>query len=88
VKAQWFASQQKKRKSRSKIKIMLIVSFYIRGVVHHKFVPQGQTVNGVFSVEVLKRLCECATCTTCIVGRKELDPASRQCILALGAYCA
>jgi hypothetical protein len=33
---------------------MLIVFFYIRGIVHHKFVPQGQTVNAAFYVEVLK----------------------------------
>jgi hypothetical protein len=32
--------------------------FDIRGVVHHEFVPQGQTVNAAFYVEVLKRLCE------------------------------
>jgi hypothetical protein len=31
---------------------------YIRGVVHHEFVPQGQTVNAPFYVDVLKCLCE------------------------------
>jgi hypothetical protein len=46
------------RKSRSKIKSMLIVFFNIRGVVHHDFVPQGQTVNAAFYVEVSKRLRE------------------------------
>lgn len=38
------------------IKIMLIIFFYIRGVIHHEFVPQGQTINAAFYVEVLKRL--------------------------------
>jgi hypothetical protein len=28
-------------------------------VIHHEFVPQGQTVNAAFDVEVLKRLREC-----------------------------
>jgi hypothetical protein len=45
-------------KSRSKIKTMLIVFFYIRGVVHHEYVPAGQTINAEFYVEVLKRLRE------------------------------
>jgi hypothetical protein len=31
----------------------------IREVVHHEFVPQGQTVNAAFYVEVLKSLNEC-----------------------------
>jgi hypothetical protein len=43
--------------SLSKITIMLIGFSLIR-VVHHEFVPQGQTVNATFSVEVLKRLHE------------------------------
>lgn len=45
-------------KSRLKIKIILIVFFDIRGVVHHEFVPADQTVNAKFYVEVLKRLRE------------------------------
>ncbi|GFW16291.1 uncharacterized protein TNCV_4264561 [Trichonephila clavipes] len=35
---------------------MLIVFFDKNGVVHSEFVPEGQTVNGAFYVEVLKRL--------------------------------
>lgn len=49
---------KKPRKSRSKIKTMLIVFFDIRGVVHHEFVPQGQTVNKDFYLTVLRRLRE------------------------------
>jgi [histone H3]-lysine36 N-dimethyltransferase SETMAR len=37
---------------------MLIVFFDIRGVVHHEYVPAGQTVKAKFYVEVLKRLRE------------------------------
>jgi hypothetical protein len=36
--------------------------FYIRGVVHHEFVPRGKTVNAAFYVEVLKRLDERMRC--------------------------
>jgi hypothetical protein len=35
------------------------LAFFIRGVVHHEFVPQGKTVNAAFYVEVLKCLREC-----------------------------
>jgi histone-lysine N-methyltransferase SETMAR len=44
--------------SRSSTKIMLIVFFDIRGIVHREFVPQGQTVNTKFYCDVLRRLRE------------------------------
>lgn len=47
---------KKGRMSKSKVKTMLIVFFDIKGIVHHEFVPPGQTVNAKFYVEVLKRL--------------------------------
>lgn len=47
---------KKCRKSRSKIKVILFVFFYIHGVVYHEFLPEGRTVNAAFYVEVLKRL--------------------------------
>jgi len=37
---------------------MLIVFFDIRGIVHHEFVPEGQTVNAEFYCNVLRRLRE------------------------------
>ncbi|GFY04546.1 nicotinate-nucleotide pyrophosphorylase [Trichonephila clavipes] len=48
--------QKKARMSESRMKPMLIVFFDKNGVVHSKFVPEGQTVNGTFYEEVLKRL--------------------------------
>ncbi|UYV63675.1 NOS1 [Cordylochernes scorpioides] len=46
----------KARMSKSRIKTMIIVFFDIRGIVHCEFVPQGQTVNSAFYLEVLRRL--------------------------------
>jgi hypothetical protein len=50
--------RKKARQVRSNVKSMLIVSFDIQGTVHKEFVPSGQTVNGKFYCEVLKRLRE------------------------------
>lgn len=47
---------KKCRKIQSKIKVMLLVFFDIRGIVHHEYLPEGQTVNSNFYVNVLKRL--------------------------------
>jgi hypothetical protein len=40
------------------MKVMLMVSFYIKGVVHHEFLHQGQTVNRWYYLKVLKCLIE------------------------------
>ena len=40
----------------SKVKVMLIVFFDIEGIVHYEYVPQGQTVNQQFYLQVLNRL--------------------------------
>jgi hypothetical protein len=37
---------------------MLITFFSIMGIVHVKLIPQGQTVNQAYYVEILKRLRE------------------------------
>ena len=42
--------------SKSKIKVMLIAFFDLQRLVHHKFVPQGHTVNQYFYKEVLSCL--------------------------------
>ena len=41
-----------------KSQTMLLTFFDIRGIGHYEFVPTGQTVNQVYYLEVLKRLCE------------------------------
>jgi len=47
---------KKSRIVKSKEKVMLIAFFDIDGVVHHEFVPPGQTVNSHFYVQVLQML--------------------------------
>jgi hypothetical protein len=44
------------RNSKKKIKIMLIIFFDYRGVVHKEFVPEGKTVNAIFYKGVMDRL--------------------------------
>jgi len=45
-------------RSKSRVKTILLTFFDIRGIVHYEFVPNGQTVNQVYYLEVLERLRE------------------------------
>jgi len=60
--AQWKTAnspQPKKfRRSKSRVKTMLLTFFDIRGIVHYELVPTGETVNQVYYLEVLERLRE------------------------------
>jgi len=47
---------KKVRQVRSKVKVMLIIFFDMEGIVHYEYVPQGQTVNQQFYLQVLTRL--------------------------------
>ena len=52
---------KKARQSRSKIKLMLIAFFDVRGIVHMELLPQGQTVNQHIYKEILWHLL-CSVC--------------------------
>ncbi|PNF36801.1 hypothetical protein B7P43_G09634 [Cryptotermes secundus] len=58
--AEWHTSASPKPKKakmrKSKVKTMLIVVFDVKGVVHKEFLPQGQTVNAPYYVNVLQGL--------------------------------
>jgi len=47
---------KKARQVRSKVKLMLIDFFDMENIVRYEYVPQGQTVNQQFYLQVLKRL--------------------------------
>ena len=47
---------KKARMSRSNVKVMLITFFDCKGIIHYEYVPNGQTVNKEFYLEVMKRL--------------------------------
>lgn len=49
---------KKARQSKSKVKVMLTVFFDYEGVVHHEFLPEGQSVNKEYYVAVMRRLRE------------------------------
>ena len=49
---------KKVRRQTSTTKTMIIVFFDARGIVHHEFVPQGQTVNQEVYISVLRRMRE------------------------------
>jgi hypothetical protein len=53
---------KKARQVRSIVKSLLIVSSDIQGIDHKEFVRPGQTVNGKFYCEILKRLRESIRC--------------------------
>ena len=50
--------KKKIRWRKSRVKIILLNFFDIRGIVHYEFVPTRQTVNQVYYLEVLERLRE------------------------------
>ena len=47
---------KKARMSKSKIKVMLIAFFDVRGIVHTEFMPKGHTINQHIYRDVLRRL--------------------------------
>ena len=47
---------KKAKMSKSQIKVMLVVFFDVRGIVHMEFLPQGTTVNQHVYKEILQRL--------------------------------
>jgi len=58
--SQWstssFPQPKKARQVKSNIKTMLVAFFDIDGLVHHEFIPTGQTVNKEFYKIVLQCL--------------------------------
>ena len=49
-------SPRSKKARMSKVKVMLIAFFDVRGIVHKEFLPQGQTINQHIYKDILRRL--------------------------------
>jgi hypothetical protein len=47
---------QKVRMQKSRMKTMLTEFVYAKGIIHHEYVPENQTVNGKYYKKVIKRL--------------------------------
>ena len=78
--AQWKTANSPRpkefRRSKSRVKKMLLTFFDIRGIVHYEFVATGQTVKHVYYLEVLERLLE-------KVRRKFLPTTHGSCITTM-----
>jgi hypothetical protein len=47
---------KKAQQVRSKVKVLLTVFFDYRGIVHHSYAPEGQTINTEYCLEVIRHL--------------------------------
>jgi len=54
--SQWMGKSsprpKKARQSRSNVKVILIVCFCLKGIIHYEFVPRGQAINKEFYLKV------------------------------------
>jgi Transposase. len=53
---------KKAQQVRSYVKVMLTIFFDSRGVVHHEYAPQGQTITKEYYQEVFRRLHKAVQC--------------------------
>jgi histone-lysine N-methyltransferase SETMAR len=60
MKLQWKHSSSPRPKKiervQSKVKVLLTVFFDYRGIVHHSYAPEGQTINEEYYLEVIRHL--------------------------------
>jgi hypothetical protein len=52
-KVQTHRDQKKARQVKSKVRSMLIIFFYIKGIVYKEFILAGQTVNSAYYCDIL-----------------------------------
>jgi hypothetical protein len=53
---------KKAKQVQSKVKVLVTVFFDYRGIVHHSYAPEGQTVNKEYYLEVIRRLRDAVWC--------------------------
>jgi len=51
-----FATAEKMRYQKSRVKTMLVIFFDWQGVIHKEFFPKGETINAVYYKGVMERL--------------------------------
>jgi hypothetical protein len=56
-----YTEAQKVRTQKSQVKAMLTVHFDAKGIIHHEFVPQKQTVSGKCHKEAIKEIGRCSS---------------------------
>ncbi|UYV83495.1 hypothetical protein LAZ67_23001230 [Cordylochernes scorpioides] len=60
--SQWLEPREQRFKKarviKSKLKCLLITFFDVKGLVHYEFVPEGQTINQHYYLDILRRLRE------------------------------
>jgi hypothetical protein len=88
VEAQWFTSQHKSMQVIQKSRSCSLFFLYSRSGPSWIHSTGSNSWCRILCGSFETSVWTCATCMTWIVGRKEMDPASRQCTLTLGAYCA
>ncbi|UYV79398.1 hypothetical protein LAZ67_17002471 [Cordylochernes scorpioides] len=54
----WSNKQEKAKMFKSKLKCLLITLFHVKGLVHYEFVPECQTINQHYYLDVLRHLRE------------------------------
>ena len=63
---------KKARQVRSNVKVMLTAFFDSRGVVHHKYAPQGQTINKEYYRDVHRHLHDVVRIRDRTCGQQEI----------------
>ena len=67
---------------------MLACFYDSKGIIHHEFVPKGQTVTGSFYLSVLEQLLEeDSPCPARVLSTRQLVSSSRQCTGSPGSCC-
>ena len=77
---------QESEAGKSNVKTMLIVFFNIDGLVHHEYIPRGQTVNKEFYKTVLQCLRNAVRRPPWEVAFRQLNPAPWQCPYSQGHH--
>ena len=72
-------TKAEKSKIKSKVKVMLIIFFNVRGIVHSKFLLGGQIINRLVYKEILQRMLRSVREDTSAVVGQIVAPSIRQC---------